>query len=518
MEKAVRVRFAPSPTGALHIGGVRTALYNYLFARKHKGTFVLRVEDTDQTRFVKGAEEYIFEALEWLGISPDESPINPQEAFAPYRQSERKSMYREYAEALVAEGKAYYAFDTSEELEAMRKRLEAAKSKNPSYNAITRMQMKNSLTLPEDEVKKRLDAGENYVIRIKIPRKEEIRLNDIVRGWVMVHSSALDDKVILKADGMPTYHLANVVDDYLMKISHVIRGEEWLPSAPLHVLLYQYLGWEKEMPRFAHLPLLLNPDAKGKLSKRKATEYGFPVFPLNWEDKDSDEKMEGFREEGYLPDALFNFLALLGWNPGTQQEIFTKEELIETFSLERVSKSGIKFDHKKVKWFNQQYLREQPDKTLAEYLQKGLVENKVVESPISQEKAIKISALMKERATFPDDIWKEAKYLFIAPETYDEKTVRKKWNNDVVALIEELKAIFEKNESDWTAENTKSIIHQFLEEKNIKFGKIMPAVRVAITGVGAGPDLSEVMEIIGKESCLNRIEKAIEVLSNKVNS
>jgi glutamyl-tRNA synthetase len=351
MEREVRVRFAPSPTGALHIGGLRTALYNFLLARKTGGKFIIRIEDTDQNRFVPGAEEYIMNAMAWCGIVPDESPATGG-PYAPYRQSERKPMYMEYAQRLIDEGNAYYAFDTPEELEAMRERLKAAKVATPQYNAITRMTMKNSLTLPEDEVKAKLASGEPYVIRLKVPRKEEVRLNDLIRGWVMVHSSTIDDKVLMKSDGMPTYHLANIVDDHLMKITHVIRGEEWLPSAPLHVLLYKFLGWEDTMPKFAHLPLLLKPDGNGKLSKRDAEMHGFPLFPFEWKDPATGSVAAGFREDGYLPDALVNFLAFLGWNPGTQQEIFSMEELIEAFSVERIGKSGTKFDINKTKWYN----------------------------------------------------------------------------------------------------------------------------------------------------------------------
>ena len=351
--REVRVRFAPSPTGALHIGGVRTALYNYLLARKHGGKMLLRIEDTDQTRYVPGAEEYIIQALKWVGIEIDEG-LGVGGPHAPYRQSERKPMYMQYAEKLVADGNAYYAFDTEEELEAMRERLKKAGVATPQYNSITRTQMRNSVSLSESEVKALLKDGVPYVIRLKVPRKEEVRLNDLIRGWVMVHSSQIDDKVLMKSDGMPTYHLANVVDDYLMKISHVIRGEEWLPSAPLHVLLYKFLGWEDDMPQFAHLPLLLKPNGDGKLSKRDADQMGFPIFPLDWADPNTKEKAIGFREAGYLPEALVNFLAFLGWNPGTTQEIFSIQELIEAFSIERIGKAGAKFDIHKAQWFNQQ--------------------------------------------------------------------------------------------------------------------------------------------------------------------
>src|SRR5690554_3657719 len=389
MTREVRARFAPSPTGALHIGGVRTALYNYLFAKKNQGKFLLRIEDTDQNRFVPGAEEYIKNSLEWLGIIPDESPW-VEGPHGPYRQSERKPMYKQYALDLIEKGHAYYAFDTPEELDAMRERLTAARVVSPQYNSITRTQMKNSLTLPEDEVKARLASGEPYVIRIKIPRKEEVRLNDMIRGWVLVHSNSLDDKVLMKSDGMPTYHLANIVDDHLMGITHVIRGEEWLPSAPLHVLLYRYLGWEDTMPEFAHLPLLLKPDGNGKLSKRDAEKQGFPIFPLDWTDPVTGEKAIGFREAGYLPEALVNFLAFLGWNPGTEQELFTLDDLVGSFSLERINKAGARFDIQKAQWYNQQYLRRKSPENLAEYLLASLA-HEGIDCP--HEKAVAIAGL-----------------------------------------------------------------------------------------------------------------------------
>src|SRR5687767_1579447 len=372
--REVRVRFAPSPTGALHIGGVRTALYNFLLARQNKGTMILRIEDTDQNRYVPGAEEYILQSLAWVGITIDEG-VGVGGPYAPYRQSERKPMYMQYAQQLIDDGFAYYAFDTEQELDAMRERLKTAGVASPQYNSITRMQMRNSLTLLEDEVKALLDANTPYVVRLKVPRKEEVRLNDIIRGWVMVHSSQIDDKVLMKSDGMPTYHLANVVDDYLMKISHVIRGEEWLPSAPLHVLLYRFLGWEKEMPLFAHLPLILKPDGNGKLSKRDAARFGFPIFPLNWET--NGETSTGYREEGYLPEAMINFLGVLGWTPGTEKEMFSMQELIRDFSLGRINKAGARFDIQKAQWFNQQYLRSKSDTELAGFLTDSLADEKV---------------------------------------------------------------------------------------------------------------------------------------------
>src|SRR6478735_3741245 len=507
MEREVRVRFAPSPTGPLHIGGVRTALYNYLFAKKMGGKMLLRIEDTDQNRFIPGAENYIFEALEWCGIKLDESPIigGPH---APYRQSERKPMYMEYAMKLVNDGNAYYAFDTAEELDAMRERLKAAKVATPQYNAITRNTMKNSLTLPEDEVKQRLANGDPYVIRLKVPRKEEVRLKDMIRGWVMVHSSAIDDKVLMKSDGMPTYHLANIVDDHLMEITHVIRGEEWLPSAPLHVLLYKYLGWESTMPEFAHLPLLLKPDGNGKLSKRDGDKLGFPVFPLDWIDPFTGEKSSGYREAGYLPEAFVNFLAFLGWNPGTQQEIFSMDELIDAFSIERIGKSGTRFDQNKVKWYNEQYLRAKPDKELAQYLLAALKEHNI---ECSLEKATKISGVMKERVSFPQDFWREAVYFFIAPETYNEQVAAKKWNTQAVNIFEQFKNELAGVEV-FTAAGVKHLLPDILERNGVKLGAVMQALRLAITGVEAGPDLMAIIEIIGKDETVNRLATAIEKL------
>ena len=508
MEREVRVRFAPSPTGPLHIGGVRTALYNYLFAKKTGGKMLLRIEDTDQNRFVPGAEDYIFEALEWCGIKLDESPQHGG-PHAPYRQSERKPMYMDYALQLIEAGHAYYAFDTAEELDAMRDRLKAAKVATPQYNSITRNTMRNSLTLPEDEVKQLLASGTPYVIRLKVPRKEEIRLKDLIRGWVMVHSSAIDDKVLMKSDGMPTYHLANIVDDHLMDITHVIRGEEWLPSAPLHVLLYRYLGWEATMPEFAHLPLLLKPDGNGKLSKRDGDKLGFPVFPLQWTDPFTGEKSSGYREGGYLPDAFVNFLAFLGWNPGTQQELFTMDELAEAFSIERIGKSGTRFDINKARWFNEQYLRAKPDAELAQYLLQALTEHNIT---CSEEKAIKIASVMKERVTFPQDFWREAAYFFIAPDTYDEKVAAKKWNTSAVAVFEDFRNQLT-TVPDFTADNIKALLLQILEARGMKIGQVMQALRLALTGLEAGPDLMAIIEIIGPEETANRIDAAVQKLS-----
>lgn len=504
----VRVRFAPSPTGALHIGGVRTALYNYLFAKKNQGKFLLRIEDTDQTRFVPGAEEYIKDALEWLGIVADESPWagGPH---GPYRQSERKAMYEPYALDLIEKGHAYYAFDTAEELEAMRERLTAARVVSPQYNSITRTQMKNSLTLPEDEVKARLASGEPYVIRVKIPRKEEVRLNDMIRGWVLVHSNTLDDKVLMKSDGMPTYHLANIVDDHLMGITHVIRGEEWLPSAPLHVLLYRYFGWEDTMPQFAHLPLLLKPDGNGKLSKRDADRQGFPIFPLSWTDPESGDVATGFKESGYLPDAFLNFLAFLGWNPGDQREIFNLEELVEAFTVERIGKSGTKFDINKAKWYNEQYLRAKTDEELTAYLLQDLEKEGLT---VDKEKAIDMVNLVKERVTFPSDLWKEGRFLLLAPKEFDEAVVSKKWNQDAVRVLSAYKDQLLATQEPFTPASSKSLLEAAAEEQGIKLGKVMQAVRLAVTGVGAGPDLSEIFGILGKEELVRRITFALDTL------
>lgn len=506
MEKEVRVRFAPSPTGALHIGGVRTALYNYLFARKNGGKMLLRIEDTDQTRYVEGAEDYIMEALSWCGITIDEGPQSGG-PHAPYRQSERKPMYMQYALQLVEAGHAYYAFDTAEELDAMRERLKAARVATPQYNAITRATMKNSLTLPEDEVKARLASGEPYVIRLKVPRKEEIRLQDMIRGWVMVHSSTLDDKVLMKSDGMPTYHLANVVDDHLMGITHVIRGEEWLPSAPIHVLLYKSLGWEETMPQFAHLPLLLKPDGNGKLSKRDADQLGFPIFPLNWKDDKSGELSVGYRESGYLPDAFVNFLAFLGWNPGTHQEIFSMEELIEAFSIERIGKSGTKFDIQKARWFNQQYLKAKSNEELANYLLADLKANGISCSP---EKAAEVCEQLKERVVYPQDFWLEGKFFFLAPNTFDEQVVSKKWNDEAILVLSTYSQSLKGYSEELDALKAKEILEDVLTKLDIKIGKVMQAVRLSITGAGAGPDLMEIIRILGKTEVINRIDFALE--------
>lgn len=509
--REVRVRFAPSPTGALHIGGVRTALYNYLLARKHGGTMILRIEDTDQNRYVPGAEEYILESLAWMGIEIDEG-VSKGGPHAPYRQSERKEIYKQYAQKLVTEGNAYYAFDTSEELEAMRERLKTQASSDQQYSGTTRLLMKNSLTLSESEVLQKFESGEPYVIRLKVPNNEEIKLVDLIRGEVVVNSSQVDDKVLMKSDGMPTYHLANVVDDYLMKISHVIRGEEWLPSAPLHVLLYKFLGWEKEMPQFSHLPLLLKADGNGKLSKRDADKAGFPIFPINWTDPKTKEFSTGFRENGYLPDALLNFLAFLGWNPGTEQEIFSMKELIDTFTIERVGKAGAKFDIHKAQWYNEQYLRAKSNEELTKFLFDSLAKENIL---CSTEKAVKICAAMKERVTFPKDFWEQGKFFFQPPIQFDEQVISKKWNDDTVkflsTLVEEIKSLPFIN-----SEIAKSALDQVTQSTGIPSGKIMQALRVTLTGGASGPDLMMTMEIIGREETVNRISYALENIKVKI--
>jgi glutamyl-tRNA synthetase len=511
MEKQVRVRFAPSPTGPQHIGGIRTALYNYLFARQHQGTFILRIEDTDQTRYVEGTEAYIKEALKWCGITPDEG-VEEGGPYAPYQQSERTEIYQRYAQQLIDDGHAYYAFDTPEELDEMRERLKEARVAQPQYNAITRMSMKNSLTLPEEEVKQRIASGEPYVIRLKVPRKEEVRLYDMVRGWILVHSSTLDDKVLMKSDGLPTYHLANVVDDHLMKISHVIRGEEWLPSAPLHVLLYRYLGWEEEMPQFAHLPLLLKPDGNGKLSKRDSLRHGFPVFPMEWTDEDNNY-LPGFREEGYLPEAFINFLAFLGWNPGTEQEVFSKEELMQVFSIESINKAGAKFDINKARWYNQQYLRAMSDEQLADMLLQRLGREGIQSS---REKAVRVSSLMKERVTFADEIWENAPFFYQAPQRYDEKIVNKKWTGDAVMVLGKYAKALKAQPAELSADEAKTVLQEVLEQQGVKMGKVMQALRLAITGEGSGPDLMPTIEVLGKDESARRIENALQKLGDQV--
>ncbi len=506
-ERRVRVRFAPSPTGALHIGGVRTALYNYLFAKKNGGDFLLRIEDTDQGRFVPGAEEYIIESLKWLGIIADEGIGFGDGPYAPYRQSERKPIYREYVMRLIDEGNAYYAFDTPEELDAMRERLKAS-NVDAKYDAITRSTMKNSITLAEDEVKRLLDSGAHYVIRLKLPRKEEVKLFDEIRGWVSVNTSQMDDKVLFKSDGMPTYHLANVVDDYLMKITHVIRGEEWLPSAPLHVLLYRYLGWEDVMPKFAHLPLLLKPEGNGKLSKRDGDRLGFPVFPIQWQDPTTNEISSGYREAGYLPEAVVNLLAFLGWNPGTSQEIFSMQQLVDAFTIDRVSKHGAKFDQNKAKWFNQQYVRHTSDNILAVELKKDVEKNGLTFSDAYIEKA---TSLIKEKISFVKELWSMGNYFFINPSQYDEAVITKRWNEKSPAvlnsLIENLSSL-----SEFTSANIEEQYNLALTKNEVAGKDFLQLLRVCLSGVAGGPPIFEMCELFGKENTILRLQNALNTI------
>ena len=506
MSSKVRVRFAPSPTGPLHIGGVRTALYNYLFAKKHGGDFLLRVEDTDQTRFVAGAEKYIIEALEWCGISPDEGIGGEDRGNGPYRQSERKPMYREYVDQLLENDKAYIAFDTAEELDQMRQMAKEAGAANWQYNYITRDNMKNSLTLAKEEVEAKIAAGEPYVVRMKLPRDHEVRFEDTIRGWVSVNTNNMDDKVLFKADGMPTYHLANIVDDHLMRITHVIRGEEWLPSAPLHVMLYEAFGWD--CPTFAHLPLLLKPDGPGKLSKRDGDRLGFPVFPIDWKNDETGETASGYREFGFYPSAFINMLALLGWNPGTEQEIFDLQGLIEAFDLSKVSKSGAKFDFEKGKWFNQLYLRGLSERELATAL-----ENELKKEGLSYDPAHlgTIASMMSERATFPQDLLSEGRFLFERPAEYDEKTRTKKWKEESAGMMQDIATRFEALDS-FVAAEIEASFKGYLAEKELGFGKVGPSFRLAVTGKGMGPSMFVICEVLGKKEVLTRIETAIKTL------
>ncbi|MBL7863605.1 MAG: glutamate--tRNA ligase [Cyclobacteriaceae bacterium] len=499
----VRVRFAPSPTGALHIGGIRTALYNFLLARKTGGTMILRIEDTDQTRFVPGAEKYILESLAWVGIKIDEG-VGPGGPHAPYRQSERKDIYSRYASQLVADGKAYYAFDTEADLEEMRKR-----TPNAQYDAATRMSMKNALTLSKEEVSSRIAGGAPHVVRLLVSPGQEVLVNDLIRGEVNVSTSQLDDKVLMKSDGMPTYHLANVVDDHLMEISHVIRGEEWLPSAPHHVLLYKAFGWESSMPRFAHLPLLLKPDGNGKLSKRDADRMGFPIFPLNWTDPKTNETSTGFRETGYLPEAMINFLVMLGWNPGTPQEIFSQAELIEAFSLERVGKAGAKFDILKAQWYNQHYLRAKPIAELSEYLLSALKNQNI---SCSADRAIQIVTALKDRVTYPQDFWEQGKLFFVAPDKFDDAAVSRKWNAEAVKFLKAFRDEVGK-EPGLNAERAKGLMEEVAVSQAVKPGQVLAALRIALTGGMAGPDLMQTIEILGGEETARRIAFALQSLS-----
>ncbi len=489
------------------MGGVRTALYNYLFARRHGGQFLLRIEDTDQARFVPGAEDYIREALDWCGLTPDESPWKGGPD-GPYRQSERKAMYRQYADQLIAADKAYYAFDTPEELEAMRERLKAAGVAAPAYNAVTREHMKNSLTLSADEVKERLARGDEYVIRLKVPRHQEVRFEDVIRGWVVVHSSNIDDKVLFKSDGMPTYHLANIVDDHLMRITHVIRGEEWLPSAPLHVLLYEAFGWER--PAFAHLPLILKPDGNGKLSKRDGDRLGFPVFPLNWQDPTSGEQSSGYRERGYYPEAFVNMLALLGWNPGGDVEVMSMDQLVEYFDLARVHKGGAKFDPEKTKWFNQQYLRHRPDAELGAQLQVKLKANGI---DTTVEHATAAAVLLKERATFVDDML-EGRYLFtqgspLIGNADADAELKKRWKPEATPALEAFIARLEAL-VDWTPAALEATFTEVLQATGTKIGQVMPLYRLFVAGRMQGPGMFDVSALLGRDEVIARFKAGLE--------
>jgi glutamyl-tRNA synthetase len=500
---SVRVRFAPSPTGPLHIGGVRTALFNYLFAKKHGGTFYLRIEDTDQTRFVAEAEAYIFEALEWLGIAPDET-IGKNEKFGPYRQSERKAMYQQYADQLINSGWAYYAFDTAESLDAMRKEAEAA-GKTFIYNHSVREQLDNSLTISREKLTERIASGEQYVIRFKTPVNEILELKDIIRGDIKFDTNLLDDKVLFKSDGMPTYHLANIVDDHLMETSHVIRGEEWLPSMPLHVLLYKAFGWNA--PEFAHLPLILKPIGNGKLSKRDGDKMGFPVFPLEWHTEEGNSS--GYRENGFFPEAVINFLALLGWNDGTEQEIFSLDELVEKFDLTRIHKAGAKFDPEKNKWFNHQYLIGKSDESLAKAFEKDVI-NRIGKCDFSFVEMTKIVSLIKERAHFVNEFWDLADYFFVAPTSYDEKAA-KNWNSATPDLMQKVIAELNKIE-DFTSVNIETLLKEWMTTNEIGMGKVMQPLRLSLVGALKGPHLFDIIEMIGKAETIKRIGKAIQTL------
>lgn len=502
-ERKVRVRFAPSPTGPLHIGGVRTALYNYLFAHQHGGDLVFRIEDTDSHRFVPGAEEYIIESFRWLGIKFDEG-VSFGGNHGPYRQSERRAIYKKYVDQLLADGKAYIAFDTPEQLEAKR-----AAVQNFQYDARTRQEMTNSLTLPKEEVERRIADGEQYVVRFKVEPGIEVHVNDMIRGDVKIKSDILDDKVLYKsADELPTYHLANIVDDHLMEITHVIRGEEWLPSAPLHVLLYRAFGWEDTMPTFAHLPLLLKPEGKGKLSKRDGDRLGFPVFPLEWHDPKTGDISSGYRESGYFPEAVVNFLALLGWNPGTEQELFSLDELVEQFDIHKCSKSGAKFDYQKGMWFNHEYILRKSNEEIARLFAPIVANNGVDES---MERITKVVSMMKDRVSFVKELWPLCSFFFIAPLEYDEKTVKKRWKADSAKVMTELAEVLE-GIDDFSVEGQEPIVMKWVEEKGYKLGDVMNAFRLALVGIGKGPGMFDISAFLGKEETLARLRKAVEVL------
>ncbi len=507
MERKVRVRFAPSPTGPLHIGGVRTALYNYLFARQHGGDMILRIEDTDSRRFVPGAEEYINESLAWLGIKIDEG-VREGGDYGPYKQSERRDIYRCHVKQLLDSGRAYYAFDTPEELEAAR-----AAIPNFQYDSSTRGQMRNSLTLPEEEVKRLIDAGEQYVVRFLVEPDRTVKVNDLIRGEVSVNSKIIDDKVLYKsADDLPTYHLANIVDDHLMEVTHVIRGEEWLPSAPLHVLLYEAFGWQDTMPQFVHLPLLLKPVGNGKLSKRDGDKLGFPVFPLEWHDPASGEVSSGFREKGYLPEALVNFLALLGWNPGDDSEIMSMEQLIDKFSFEHCSKAGAKFDFKKGEWFNHEYLANADDATLAELFMPVLEEHGI--SGFGPEYVTRALGMVKGRANLIPDLWTQADFFFRAPVEYAPKDVKKRWSEQTPAIMEELIGVLE-GIDDMTSANAEKIVLGWIEEKGYHLGNVMNAFRLAVVGACRGPHMFDITELMPKKEVIARIRRAIDTIGKQ---
>jgi glutamyl-tRNA synthetase len=509
MEKKVRVRFAPSPTGGLHLGGVRTVLYNYLFAKKYGGDFILRIEDTDQSRFVEGAEAYIFETLRWCGLNPDESTQHGGN-FGPYRQSERKDIYKKYALELVEKGNAYYAFDTPEELDAMRARLRTEENPSPQYDHTVRSQMRNSLTLPEEEVKNLLNAGTPYVVRISIPPAETISFNDMIRGEVSFDTSTVDDKVLLKADGMPTYHLAVVVDDHLMKITHAFRGEEWLPSAPVHVLLWRYLFGEAAMPEWAHLPLILGPN--GKLSKRDGAKYGFPVFAMNWRDPKTGETTEGFRERGFIPEAFVNLLAMLGWNDGTEQELFSLEELSERFSIDKVHRSGAKFDFEKAKWFNHEWIKKLPAISYKHQV-KSIFEEKSI--AIGDELYFeKILELVKDRCTLLTDFWEHSYFFFKAPAAWDIAAVKPKWNEDKAVFFHSFSKSLT-SISNWSAPTIESVFKQLAEQASIKPGELQLPLRIMLVGGKFGPPVFEIAEVLGKEETVSRISAALDAFQNQ---
>ncbi|MFT7498832.1 MAG: glutamyl-tRNA synthetase [Porticoccaceae bacterium] len=501
----VRVRFAPSPTGPLHIGGVRTALFNYLFAKKHNGTFVLRIEDTDQNRYVENAEKYIADSLDWLGISPDET-LGVNEKFGPYRQSERKEIYKKHIQELLDSGNAYYAFDSAEDLDRERKgHEEEGKTFIYNWHNRERGRLVNSLVLTDDEVNKRIANGDKYVVRFKSPQDESLDMNDIIRGNITIDTNVLDDKILFKSDGMPTYHLANIVDDHLMEISHVIRGEEWLPSMALHILLYKAFGWKA--PEFAHLPLILKPTGKGKLSKRDGDKLGFPVFPIAYNNEQTNEVARGYKEDGYFPETVLNFLALLGWNPGTEQEIFSLQELVEAFDLKRVNKSGARFDPDKTKWFNQQYLQTKSNEVLANSFTEILAE-KSVSTTTNVEKVV---GLIKERATFVGDFWSLSAFFFQAPQEYDAKASKKQWKPETGLLMKKLCLVLH-NVNDFSSSNIEAVVKKWLTENELGFGKVMPPFRLALVGAMSGPHLFDIAEVIGKEETINRIQTAIRVL------